>query len=220
MINRIIFNVKNNIKRALIRSYFKVYNDSYVNSSLVSFSACLGKKVWIDEGVRIFPDVEVGDYTCVNGDALLESGSIGKFCSIAANVAIGAGEHPLHFLSTNVATYENITFGLIDKKKRIEQKKRPPIIGNDVWIARDAIILRGVNIGNGAVIAANAVVTKDVPPYAIVAGSPAKIINFRFDEKTIDILQKSKWWENEKFYKNNLRNDKYNIYELLEELDI
>ena len=69
------------------------------------------------------------------------------------------------------------------------------IIGNDVWVGYGATILRGVNIGNGAIIGAGAVVTKDVPPYAVVAGVPAKIIRFRFDDNKIDSLQKSNWWD-------------------------
>ena len=67
-------------------------------------------------------------------------------------------------------------------------------IGNDVWIGRSAIVLSGVNIGNGAVIGAGSVVTKDVPDYAIVAGNPAKLIRYRFDEHTIQELQSLKWW--------------------------
>lgn len=75
-------------------------------------------------------------------------------------------------------------------------KKNPPVsIGNDVWIGANVIILPGVNIGNGAVVAAGAVVSKDVPPYAIVGGVPAKIIKYRFSEKEIEILQRVEWWE-------------------------
>ncbi|MFN4318379.1 CatB-related O-acetyltransferase [Acinetobacter parvus] len=148
----------------------------------------------------------MGDYTCINKNALVESGKIGKFCSIAANVTIGAGEHPLQYLSTNVATYENISFGLLNKPKGFIQKKQAPIIGNDVWIARGAVVLRGVNIGHGAVIASNSVVTKDVPPFAIVAGVPSKIIRYRFNEDTISEILNSSWWDDECFIKRYFRN--------------
>jgi Acetyltransferase (isoleucine patch superfamily) len=213
---KIIFlSLKKLFRHVYTMAYFRVKKDSYVNSYLVSFHSNFGKKVWVDQGVRIFKDVKIGDYTCINKDALLESGRIGKFCSIAANVAIGCGEHPLQYISTNVATYENTSFGLIDHVKGFGQKKDPPIIGNDVWIARDAIILRGVNVGNGAVIAANAVVTKDVSPYAIVAGVPAKVINYRFEKDVIEKLQRTEWWDDEEFIEHEFRNTITDINEIL-----
>jgi acetyltransferase-like isoleucine patch superfamily enzyme len=131
---------------------------------------------------------------------LVESGRIGKFCSIAANVSIGMADHPLHHLSTHVATYEAPLFGLLRKSKPLDQPKPIPVIGNDVWIARGATILRGVIGGDGAVVAAGAVVTRDVPAFAIVAGNPARIIRYRFEEEDIQRILASKWWDDESFY--------------------
>lgn len=110
---------------------------------------------------------------------------IGNYCSIANNVSIGQGEHDLSKISTNSVFYEN-TYD--------ELTKGNCTIGNDVWIGVDSIIKRGVRINNGVVIGANSVVTKDVPAYAIVVGSPAKVIRYRFTVKKIKLIEKSEWW--------------------------
>ncbi|ENX6806719.1 TPA: CatB-related O-acetyltransferase, partial [Escherichia coli] len=120
---------------------------------------------------------------------------------IASNVKIMGGNHPLNRFTTHMMTYN----GEFDKfaKSEFERswtlkpfitKPENPIIGNDVWIGNDVVLKGGIAIGDGAVIAANSVVTKDVPPYAIVAGVPAKIIRFRFDSNVIDELLRIKWW--------------------------
>lgn len=113
---------------------------------------------------------------------------IGKYVSIAQNVVIGLGNHPINFISTNPCFYSNDQ----DLSKELN---KPCYIGNDVWIGRNVMIKNGIKIGNGAIIGAGAVVTKDVPDYAIVAGVPAKIIKYRFDENTIKLLLESKWWD-------------------------
>lgn len=117
---------------------------------------------------------------------------IGNYCSIAHNV---------HFLIntqhdyTGVSTYPwNNPYNKVFDCNISSKAKNQIVIGNDVWIGRGAVIFGGVHIGNGAVIAANAVVTKDVPPYAIVGGNPAKCIKYRFNTATIQKLMKIKWW--------------------------
>ena len=171
-----------------------------MNSGDVSVRVKLGFKVWIDPDVVIFPGVEIGDYTSVNKNTLIESGTIGKFCSIAASVSIGIEEHPMHHLCTHVGTYDAPFFGLITKSKHIPPNKSEPIIGNDVWIARGATVLRGVTIGDGAVVAADSVVTKDVPPYAVVAGNPAQVVRYRFEQDVIDKIMAMQWWDDPAFY--------------------
>jgi len=98
-------------------------------------------------------------------------------------------EHPTDIVSTSPKIYRNI------KSQDIRDVYSSPIIGNDVWIGANAIILQGVTIGDGAIVAAGAVVTKDVPPYAIVGGVPAKVIKYRFPDSTIVKLLEIKWWD-------------------------
>jgi len=120
---------------------------------------------------------------------------VGAFCSIANNVLIGSAKHPMKWVSTSPVFYagrDSITkkFSNHDRGKDLKT-----IIGNDVWIGEYVLIKEGVRIGDGAVVGMGSVVTKDVPPYAIAAGCPAKIIRRRFDEKIIEKLLKIKWWE-------------------------
>ena len=160
------------------------------------------------------PNIIVGDYTIyndfvkdpvdfeknnvlyhypINNDRLI----IGKFCSIAcgAKFLFTSANHTLKSLS-------NYTFPIFFEEWGLDKKditsawdnKGDIIIGNDVWIGYEAIIMAGVNIGNGAVIASRAVVTKDVPPYTIVGGTPAKEIRLRFDKDIINRLQELQWW--------------------------
>ena len=159
------------------------------------------------------PQIEVGDYTIYNdfiADPLLfeknnvlyhypihrEKLIIGKFCSIACGTKFlfNCANHTLKSLSTFPLFYEeweleksNITTAW-DNKGNI-------VIGNDVWIGYEAVIMAGVHIGDGAIIAARAVVTKDVPPYTIVGGTPAKEIRKRFDAEVIEQLLIQKWWD-------------------------
>ena len=160
------------------------------------------------------PSIEIGDYTIYNdfvSDPLLfeqnnvlyhypinhERLIIGKFCSIACGTKFlfNSANHTLKSLST-------YTFPLFYEDWNLEKSnittawdnKGDIIIGNDVWIGYEAIIMAGVHVGNGAIIAAHAVVTKDVQPYTIVGGVPARPIRKRFNEEIIQELEKLKWW--------------------------
>lgn len=157
----------------------------------------MGLNVYIALEVDIREDVNIGDHSYCNFGTIIFNGTrIGKYCSIGYRVQIGLPEHPLDELSTSPALYRN---GELMKIHPIEWPKNdfhtPVIIGNDVWIGSNALIMQGTNIGDGAVIAAGAVVTKDVESYAIVGGVPAKLIRYRFDKETRQQLKESAWWD-------------------------
>lgn len=160
------------------------------------------------------PNIEVGDYTIyndfvhnpadfeknnvlyhypINGDKL----KIGKFCSIACGTKFlfTSGNHTLRSLSTYTFPIFYEEWGL-DTKHICDawDNKGDIVVGNDVWIGYEAVILSGVTIGDGAIIGSRAVVTKDVPPYTIVGGVPARMIRKRFDEDTIAKLKALQWW--------------------------
>lgn len=161
------------------------------------------------------PNVEVGEYTIyndfvhdprdfernnvlyhypVNGDRL----KIGKFCSIAcgAKFLFNSANHALGSLSTYTFPIFYEEWGL-DRRNVADawDHKGDIVVGNDVWIGYEAVILSGVTIGDGAVIGARAVVTKDVPPYTIMGGVPARPIRRRFDEETAETLLRLRWWD-------------------------
>jgi acetyltransferase-like isoleucine patch superfamily enzyme len=117
--------------------------------------------------------------------------SIGNYCSIAAGVLfIAAGEHPMSLVSSYPFPGSD-QFGPPTR----DIAKGPITIGNDVWIGSRAIVLSGVKIGDGAVVGAGAVVSKDVEPYAVVAGNPAKLIRHRFEPKIVEGLLAIRWWD-------------------------
>lgn len=139
----------------------------------------------------------IGDFTYLSSSVAIMNTIIGKFCSIAQGVCIGLGEHPSSkFASTHPAFFSpHRQCGYTFANDTYFPEMGVNHIGNDVWIGVNAIILNNVNVGNGAIIGAGAVVTKDVPAYAIVVGSPAKVLRYRFTEQEIDKLQKTQWWD-------------------------
>ena len=136
-----------------------------------------------------------GTYICQNCSI---SGNIGRFCSIAQDVKNSLGVHPITspYVSTSPMFFSlrKQTGKTFAKKQFFDELKDPIEIGHDCWIGQGAFIVGGVKIGTGAVVLAGAVVTKDVPPYSIVGGVPAKVVKYRYDEETIDFLLKSEWW--------------------------
>ena len=137
--------------------------------------------------------VDLGRHTYTGQNTVIMNCMIGSFTSISWNVTIGAGEHNYKFLSTHTFLY-NPYDELYDGEPAYNRFSEPIQIGNDVWIGAGACVLRGVNVGHGAVIGANAVVTKDVPPYAIVVGNPGRILKYRFAPESIKKLLKAEWW--------------------------
>ncbi len=145
------------------------------------------------------PIKNVGKNTYTANDLVIVSPNtvIGSFCSIGPGVTLGHGEHPLNYLSTSPYLYfDALGFKTNTSPSHNEYWHTQPItIGNDVWIGTGAFVKNGIKIGDGAIIGARSVVTKDVPPYAIVVGCPAKILRYRFDEQTRQALLELKWWE-------------------------
>lgn len=141
-------------------------------------------------------NVKIGDYSYVENNCTLNHCEIGKFCSISSNVSIGLPVHPIDQVATSPVFYSNENrLGISFHIDPTVTESIPTRIGNDVWIGTNALIMGGLSIGNGAIIAAGAVVTKNVPPYAVVGGVPAKVIKTRFNEMIIAELEKTHWWD-------------------------
>lgn len=141
-------------------------------------------------------DIVLGKYSYIAKNSDITNTEIGKFCSIGPNFCCGQGIHPTNGISTSPMFYSTAKQNgktLVTENKIIESKRT--IIENDVFIGANVTVLDGVRIGHGSVIGAGAVVTTDIPAYAIAVGVPAKLIKYRFSEKQIEELLKIKWWD-------------------------
>ena len=178
-----------------VRGFFHNFLSPNLSSfALISNSCRLSKTVVVNRGAKL-KNCIIGDYTYVSAFTEINKSRIGRFCSIADHCKIGLPSHPLTQLSTSpIFTLKNNALKESWVKTDSNREDKPVIIANDVWIGSSVLIKGGVSIGNGAVIGAGAVVTKDVPSYAIVAGVPARIIRYRFDQDTIEKLESICWW--------------------------
>jgi acetyltransferase-like isoleucine patch superfamily enzyme len=162
-------------------------------------SATLEAPVRLYGSAKIAKNVKVGRFSYLNTRSTLHSGtSIGRYCSIGKNVEVGPFDHPMDSLSTSPVSY-NAHLHFPEERdwfvRTTLKRAKGVVIGNDVWIGSNTIIKRGLTIGHGAIIGAASIVTKDVAPYAIVAGVPAREIRKRFDEATIARLLALQWWD-------------------------
>lgn len=143
---------------------------------------------------RVHHGVDIGLYThggCFRPFSFGRNTTIGRYSSIAATAFAATDNHPMHYKSMH-GLFFNPALGIVDTEWRFE----PLAIGNDVWLGHNSIIMPGVHrIGDGAVVAAGAVVNKEVPPYAVVVGNPARVVRYRFDAETITQLLAERWWE-------------------------
>jgi phosphonate metabolism protein (transferase hexapeptide repeat family) len=160
-------------------------------------SCRLGRYAAIGERV-VLREVTVGDFSYFERHAEAIYTTIGKFCSIAANSRINALEHPIERLTQHKVSYrpnEYFRYLGVDEEFRKRRQAKRVAIGNDVWIGHGAVVMPGIAIGNGAVVGANAVVTRDVPAYAIVAGSPARVLRRRFSDRVAARIEALAWWD-------------------------
>ena len=138
-----------------------------------------------------------GDYSYVVNDSDIICTTLGKFCSIAAQTRINPGNHPLKRVMMSHVGYRSSAYGLgNDDAAFFEWRRSTPVtLGNDVWIGHGAVVLPGVSIGTGAAVGAGSIVTKDVPPFAIVVGNPARVLRLRFSEAVVAALLSIAWWD-------------------------
>ncbi|NLB79326.1 MAG: CatB-related O-acetyltransferase [Clostridiaceae bacterium] len=156
-------------------------------------NSVLGYDSKIESGSH-FINSTMGKYSFCGYNCFINNCEIGSFCSIAGNVVIGGGSHPLEWISTSPVFYNNRD-SIKTKFSRYDRDELPrTYIGNDVWIGDGVHVKAGVRIGTGAVIGMGSVVTKDIEPYSIVAGVPAKLIRRRFDDDTCQKLLEIEWW--------------------------
>lgn len=146
-----------------------------------------GKGNKFTKGVFIEEEACIGKYNYFGPYTMINNAIIKNYCSIGPGVKVGQGKHSIDYITTYQKISGSLTGHSLDTK--------PTIIGNDVWCGANAVIMQGVEIGDGAVIGANAVVTHDIPAYGIAVGVPAKVIKFRFEEEKIRTIKNSKWYE-------------------------
>ena len=187
-----------------------------------------GKDVVIDEKTKIgiysdigdrcnFRESTIGDYAVCRGENQIWYSEIGKFSSIAYGARINAVNHPTFTrIAQHRFTYRGKQYDFSEQNDSsiTEWRKQDKvIIGNDVWIGHNGIIMPGVHIGNGAVIGSGAVVTHDVDPYSVVVGVPARPIKKRFSDEIIEKIEKSEWWN----WSHEIIKERYDDFKNIEE---
>lgn len=192
LLNKVLTLFKRLIKKIL----FTQNNPTCVIGSSVIITDCdFGKYVKVFNDTQLF-NSKIDDYSYIQYGGKINNCDIGKFCSIAAFVSIAPGIHDMNKVTTHPSLIQKSTpLPLVFATKNNIISNKRVVIENDVWIGERVVILDGIKIGNGSVIASGAVVTKDVEPYSVVGGVPAKHIKYRFDSETNEIFQKSEWWD-------------------------
>lgn len=218
----------NNLNHPIIHNDVTIYGMGEVTKSKIGYKSIIGDYSRIrgcDFGNHVRIDrnnyiqgTSISDYSYTGPFDMIFDCIIGKFSSISYGVTIGPPEHDYTLVSTHPFIYDKY-YDVIEEKDLLQNEKlvRPLLIGNDVWIGCNSTILRGISIGDGAVVGANSLVNKNVPPYAIVVGSPAQIIKYRFPKHIVEVLCQIKWWNLDiEIIKNNpeLFKNKPNIKEL------
>jgi acetyltransferase-like isoleucine patch superfamily enzyme len=196
---------------------FNLFSKSKNRKNVIIKNSSTAELSSIDEFTKC-SKVELGYASTISRNCVLRGPiKIGRYCQIGPGVKMFTREHPYKTIS--IYTNNNLFEG---RRKQL-LKAQPITIGNDVWIGANAVIIKGVKIGTGAVIGAGTIVKDDVPPYAICVGNPGKIVKYRFDDEMIDLLLNSKWWmlkkneleEHEDIFKRDLTENNFETKELL-----
>jgi acetyltransferase-like isoleucine patch superfamily enzyme len=165
------------------------------------FRSTIEGPLYLSKNTQLGPDVVAGKFTGLNESCFLARGTIGAYCAIGARSSFNPFNHPTDWLSNHEFQYHAKAYDWVEEYRDFVRLERSPdmfqkvTIGNDVWAGHHVNVMGGVTVGDGAVIAAGAVVTRDVPPYAVVAGVPAVIKRFRFNDAIIARLLRAQWWE-------------------------
>ena len=195
--------IKHKIQQILWRCKVKKEKNCIIEKGAYVDQSCeLEGNNRFSKGTKLF-DCKIGKGSYFNTGTELHHVTIGRYCSIGSNVKAIIGRHPTsQFVSTHPAFYsikKQSGFTYVGMNKFEEylyvKEQYSGGIGNDVWIGSDARFMGGVQIGDGAIVAAGAIVTKDVPPYAIVGGVPACVIKYRFDTIKVEKLLNIQWWK-------------------------
>lgn len=199
--------LKKRLRHLYMSRKLRVGNNKFSTTTFLSKRAdisdsILGSEVRIADYSSVRKS-EIGQLSSIGRFSKVTHAKIGKYCAVSWDVTINALSHPIDHPSISAFPYVPSVGGFTEK--RIQNYKKVKI-NNDVWIGANSVIMPGVTIGNGAIIGASAVVTKDVPDYSVVVGIPAQIINYRFDQETINKLLEIRWWDFEKEkLKNNIK---------------
>lgn len=184
------------LKFYISKLFKKIFLMSSVNRCSVHKTAKIGDGCTVSNTV-------IGKYSYIGDNTNISAVKVGSFTSISSYCGIGGGGHPLDWVSTSPVFNRHRSILRVNFSQNEYNPYKETIIGNDVWIGTHCLVKSGVTIADGAVIGMGSVVTKDVGPYEIWAGNPAKLIRKRFDDETIDVIIKSEWWnwEDEKIKK-------------------
>lgn len=177
--------IQNNIK---IATMGKIMCSHVVGNMFIGQASCINR-------------IESGRYIGIAYFSYMSDCVVGNYCTFGSRVSIGAFSHPVDGLTIHEFGYRNTmaSYGETvldrDSDDYLSERSRQTRIGNDVWVGDNSVVIKGVKINNGAIVAAGSVVTRDVEPYSIVAGNPARLIRNRFDNDIVERLQATRWWE-------------------------